>query len=254
MSTPTNVERRPPEESLATTVDTTVQPSTMTDLLEFVSRSRTAFHVIRLPETTIVAANAAAVELYGNSEDVIIGRYASSLFHGADQVHATIALSALAAGAVDSYCGECRSAIAYSGVKARLCVRRFDVEEAQFAVAMTVPVEQHRRLDAVEEEFATATGIAWVSTSPTPRTAGADGSDSGYVGEGVFAVLDQLTARQRDIVAALLRGERPMSAAGWQARREFGVHSQSELLALLRSQKAAVGPGPPGQPLRARKP
>ncbi|MEY2523115.1 MAG: hypothetical protein QOJ66_1680 [Ilumatobacteraceae bacterium] len=228
----------------------------MTDLLDFVSRSRTAFYVFRLPETNIVAANAAAVELYGSSEDAIIGRYASSLFHGADQVHSTIALSALAAGAIDSYCVECRSAIAASGVKARLCVRRFDVEEAQFAVAMTVSVEQQRPLDAVEEEFATATGIAWVSTSKTRHRTDSAGSDSGDVAESVFAVLDQLTPRQRDIVAALLRGERTSETAASlflskstvrshlsAIFNQFGVHSQSELLALLRSQKAVFGAG-----------
>jgi DNA-binding CsgD family transcriptional regulator len=255
MSTPRNVERRPREEAFATRVDTTVRTATITDVLEFVDQSRTAFHVVRLPETTIVAANVAAAELYGQSADVIIGRHASSLFRGADQVHAAIALSTLAVAAVDSYCVECRSAATTAGVKVRLCVRRFDLEGAQVAVAMTVPVEQQRPLDAVEEEFATATGIAWVSTSPTRRTAGADGSDSGDIAEGVFAVLDRLTGRQREIVAALLRGERTSETAALMFLSkstvrshlsaifsEFGVHSQSELLALLRSQTAPVGP------------
>lgn len=227
---------------------TTERPATMTDVLEFVSQSRQAFHVVRLPETPIVAANAAAVELYGESGDVIIGRHASSLFHGSDQVHAAIALSTLAAGALDSYCVECRSAIAPSGVKVRLCVRRFDVEDAQIAVVMTVPVDQPRPLDAVEEEFATAEGIAWISTASAARTTSADGSASGDVVEDTFAVLDRLSARQRQIVAALLRGERTSetAAAMFLSKstvrshlsaifNEFGVHSQTELLALLRS-------------------
>jgi DNA-binding CsgD family transcriptional regulator len=256
MSTSRKVERGPDEESFAITkVDPEVRPSTMTDVLEFVGRSRQAFHVVRLPETTIVAANIAAVELYGESADVIIGRHASSLFRGADQVHAAVALSALAAGAIDSYSVECRSAIATSGVKARLCVRRFEVEDAQVAVAMTVPVEQQRPLDAVEEEFAAAKGIAWVSTSPRPRTISADGSGSTDGSERVFAVLDRLTARQREIVAALLRGERTSETAAamflsTSAVRshlstifdQFGVHSQTELLALLRSRRAPVVP------------
>ena len=110
-------------------VDPTMRPATMTDVLEFVSRSPRAFHVIRLPETTIVAANAAALELYGESADRIIGRHASSLFRGADLVHAAIALSALAAGAVDNYGIHLRSANT-SGGNAWLYVRRIDVEEA----------------------------------------------------------------------------------------------------------------------------
>ncbi|MBK5332383.1 MAG: helix-turn-helix transcriptional regulator [Ilumatobacteraceae bacterium] len=232
-------------------VDRKVRPTTMTGVLEFVRQSRQAFHVLRLPQTTIVAANAAAVELYGESADVIIGRHASSLFRGADQVHAAVALSALAAGAIDSYCVECRSAIATSGVKARLCVRRFDVEGAQFAVAMTVPVDQQRPLGAVEEAFATAKGIGWVSTSPTLRTTRSVGSGSGQVAESVFAVLDRLSARQREIVAALLRGERTSETAASMFLskstvrshlsaifNQFGVHSQTELLVLLRSQNA----------------
>ena len=244
MSTPSNV-------------DTEVRPPTMTDVLEFVSRSRQAFHVLQLPETTIVAANVAAVELYGESADVIIGRHASSLFRGADQVHAAIALSTLAAGAIDSYCVEYRSAIATSGVKARLCVRRFDVEDGQVAVAMTVPVEQQRPLDAIEEEFATEKGIAWVSPLPTPRVTPSDGSDPGHVAESAFSVLDRLSPRQRQIVAALLRGERTseIAASMFLSKstvrshlsaifKEFGVHSQTELLATLRSQKVAAGRGP----------
>jgi DNA-binding CsgD family transcriptional regulator len=141
-------------------------------------------------------------------------------------------------------------------VKARLCVRRFNVEQAQIAVAMTVPVEQQRPLDAVEEEFATATGIAWVSTLPATRTISVD-AGSGHVGETAFAVLDRLSARQREIVAALLRGERTSETAAAMFLststvrshlstifNQFGVHSQTELLALLRSQRAPVGPTP----------
>jgi DNA-binding NarL/FixJ family response regulator len=239
-------------------VDTEVRPCTMTDVLEFIGRSRHAFHVVRLPETTIVEANVAAVELYGQSASVIIGRHASSLFHGADQVHAAVALSALAAGAIDSYSVECQSAISTSGVKVRLCVRRFDVEQGRVAVAMTVPAEQQRPLDLVEEEFATATGIAWVSRSPRPRTTPSHGSGSGHAAVSAFAVLDRLSARQREIVAALLRGERSseIAAAIFVSQStvrshlstifsEFGVHSQSELLALLRSQNTAVRRIPP---------
>ncbi len=103
--------------------------------------------------TTIVAANAAAVELYGVSADTIIGRHATSVFRGADLVHAAVALGALAAGAVDSYGVQFRSANTV-GVNVWVCVRRFDVEQEQVAVAMTVPGDQLRPVDAVEKEFA----------------------------------------------------------------------------------------------------
>ena len=187
-------------------VDPTMRPATMTDVLEFVSRSRQAFHVIRLPETTIVAANPAAVEMYGENADTIVGRHATSLFHGADLVHAAIALGALAAGAVDSYGVQCRSGNS-SGVNGWLCVRRFDVEEAQVAVAMTVPVDQQRPLDPVEQEFATASGIGWVSTSPTPGITLADGSALPHDEDSAFAVLDRLPARRaRDRCGAAPRG------------------------------------------------
>jgi DNA-binding CsgD family transcriptional regulator len=233
--------------------DVNVRPATMTDVLEFVSRSRHAFHVLRLPETTIIAANAAAAELYGESEDTIIGRTASTLFRGADEVHAAIALSALAAGAIDSYSVQCRSAIT-SGVNPWLCVRRLEVVGTNVAVVLTVPVEQERPLDAVEEELATERGIAWVRASPWRATTLADRSASMRVPDRGFAVLDRLSARQREIVAALLRGERisAIAAAMFVSKStvrshlsvifsSFGVHSQPELLSLLHSQQVAAG-------------
>jgi DNA-binding CsgD family transcriptional regulator len=68
-----------------------------------------------------------------------------------------------------------------------------------------------------------------------------------------FAALDELPPRQREIVDRLLRGQRIASIAASMyisastARNHlsrvfatFGVHSQSELLALLRSGPSAV--------------
>ena len=101
------------------------------------------------------------------------------------------------------------------------------------------------------EAFATAKGIGWVSRSPTLRTTRSVESGSGQVAESVFAVLDRLSARQREIVAALLRGERTSETAASMFLsqstvrshlsaifNQFGVHSQTELLVLLRSQNA----------------
>jgi DNA-binding NarL/FixJ family response regulator len=232
-------------------VDRNLRPATMIDVLEIVTRSRRAFHVSRLPETIVLAANAAAVELYCQSADAMIGRHASSLFHGADEVHTAVALSGLAAGAVDSYCAQRRLATP-SGVHVWLCVRRFDVDESQIAVAMTIPIDQPHPLDGVEEEFATARGISWVSTA-TSGTTGVDASASRSNGESTFAVLDRLPARQREIVAALLLGQRTSAIAASMFLSDstvrshlsaifkaFGVHSQTELLAALRPQKSAA--------------
>ena len=160
--------------------------------------------MIRLPETTIVAADTAAVEMYGENADTIVGRHATSLFHGADLVHAAIALGALAAGAVDSYSVQCRSGNS-TGANGWLCVRRFDVEEAQLAVAMTVPDDQQRPLDPVEQEFAAATGIGWVSTSPSPGLTLADGSAAPHDEDSAFAVSTGYPPVDRDVVAALLQ-------------------------------------------------
>ena len=70
-----------------------------------------------------------------------------------------------------------------------------------------------------------------------------------------FAALNQLSRRQRDIVDRLLRGERiPAIAKAMyispstvrnhlsHAFADFGVHSQSELLVVLRSDSDAVQP------------
>jgi DNA-binding CsgD family transcriptional regulator len=220
-----------------------LRPATISDVFDVVNRSVRALYVARLPETTIIAANAAAAELYGETAVAMLGRRASSLSRGADEVHDAIALSGLAAGAVDGYCVE-RRLTTRSGVHVWVCVRRFDVDNEQVAVARTVPVDQPRPLDAVELELATATGIDWISGSSTVGM---------YVAQGAFAVLDRLSARQREILAALLRGERtPAIAASLFVSRStvrshlsalfraFAVHSQAELLALLRSPKAVA--------------
>ena len=118
---------------------------------------------------------------------------------------------------------------------------------------MTIPVDQPRPLDPVEADFATTTGISWASI---PQPTLADGSGSPTDADSVFAILDQLPARHREIVAALLRGERTATMADSlflststvrshlsSIFKVFGVHSQTELLALLRSHRAAVWRG-----------
>jgi DNA-binding NarL/FixJ family response regulator len=233
-------------------LDQLARPATLTDVLEFVSRSRRAFHVVRLPETTIIAANSAAIELYGESADAIVGRPASSLFNGADTVHTSLALSSLATGAVDSFDAR-RRLSSRQGAEVWTCVRAVQVDDGLLALGMTVPAEEHRSLDAVEQEMASAPGIQWVPPLRAPHLH-CSGHVSARGADTTFAVLDRLPPRQREIVAALLLGQRasdigpllfvsPSTVRSHLSAifRAFGVHSQTELLALLRSQQTVHG-------------
>jgi DNA-binding CsgD family transcriptional regulator len=229
--------------------------ATMPDLLEIVTRSRRPFVVIRMPDTTIAAVNAPAEELFGEPAPALIGRHASSLFRGADEVHAAIALSALAAGAVDSYTSRRRLA-GRADLEAWTCVRIFEVEGGFTALKTAAPVEQPRPLDSVEEELAHATDIQWLSP---PLAAGSlemagRGDTLTPITESPYAVLDRLPLRKREIVAALLQGDRvPDIAASMFVStstirshlsiifRAFGVRSQAGLLSLLRSRTSPAG-------------
>ncbi len=226
----------------------------MADLVDVVNRSSHSLVVVRLPEGTIMVANAAAAELFGGSAAELVGRRNSSLFHGADEVHANIAISALASAAVDSYFARRRLATR-NDAEAWTCVRTFEVEGEIIAVALAVPVEQPRPLDGVEREFAAATGIRWLSPPMSFGPVGSEGHPThGDSGDTAYAVLDRLPPRQREIVAALLRGERTSGIAASlfvsvstvrshlaAIYRAFGVRSQTELLDLLRSQSSLSG-------------
>jgi DNA-binding NarL/FixJ family response regulator len=81
----------------------------------------------------------------------------------------------------------------------------------------------------------------------------------GQTAESPFEVLDRLSTRQREIVAALLQGQRTRAIAASlfvssstvrshlsAIFEAFGVRSQTELLSLLRSQKSpSDGTAPP---------
>jgi DNA-binding CsgD family transcriptional regulator len=196
--------------------------------------------VMRLPEGTIMAANAAASELFGEKATALVGRRASSLLAGADAIHSAVALSALAAGALDSYNARRRLA-ARLGTEAWTCVRRFDIEGESIALGLVVPADGPRPGDGVGQELA-ATGTSWASS---PRSAGP-------AKDRLNEVLDRLPLRKRQVVSALLQGERvsviaaSMFVSSSTIRshlsaifRAFGVRSQTELLSLLRSPDAS---------------
>ncbi|MDP9464986.1 MAG: PAS domain S-box protein, partial [Actinomycetota bacterium] len=120
--------------------------ATMADVVAIVNRSPQSMVVVRFPEAIITAANAAAGELFGESTAELVGRHATSLFHGADEVRSNIAMSALASGALDSYCSRRRLATRHDA-EAWTCVRAFEVEDEIIAIAMAVPVDHPRPLD-----------------------------------------------------------------------------------------------------------
>jgi DNA-binding CsgD family transcriptional regulator len=232
------------------------RPATMADVLEFVSRSDRSFVVIQLPEATVAAANAVALELFGQTATSVIGRHASFLYRGADEVYSNVALSALATGAINSFTAHRRLASG-TGAEAWTHVRRLEVADGVIALEMTIPVEEPRPREAVEDELARSTDVDWSSLVASPSAAGGHGSGRMWqrIAESPFDVLDRLSTRQREIVAALLQGQRAKAIAASlylssstvrshlsATYTAFGVRSQTELLSLLRSEKNSSEP------------
>jgi PAS domain S-box-containing protein len=214
------------------------------DELSALDRSQQAMVAIKLPETTIVAINAAAEALFGVTAGRLVDRHASSLFHGSDEVHASVALSALASGAIDSYCAR-RRMVNRPTAKVWTSVRVFMIADTRIAVGLAVPADAPRPLDGVEAEVRALRGHVW------PSPGGLADSDIGSSPASiapVYEALDSLPTRQREIVAALLQGKRTAAIAREMFVSEstvrshlsaifkaFGVKSQTQLLTLLRS-------------------
>ncbi len=207
-------------------------------------RSQQAMVAIKLPETTIVVINAAGEALFGIASERLVDRHASSLFHGTDEVHASVALSALASGAIDSY-GACRRMVNRPSAQVWTSVRAFMIAGSRIAVGVVVPADAPRPLDAVEAEVRALRGELWPSPSDL---ADSHTSASPAAIPPVFEALNGLPARQREIVAALLQGKRTAGIAREMFVSEstvrshlsaifkaFGVKSQTQLITLLRS-------------------
>jgi DNA-binding NarL/FixJ family response regulator len=217
------------------------------DELSALDRSQQAMVAIKLPETTIVAINAAGEALFGVAAGRLVDRHASCLFHGTDEVHASVALSALATGAIDSYCAR-RRMVNRPSAEVWTVVRAFMIAGTRIAVGLAVPGDAARPLDGVEAEVRALRGDVW------PSPGGLADSDVGASPASiapVFEALDSLPARQREIVAALLQGKRTAGIAREMFVSEstvrshlsaifkaFGVKSQTQLITLLRSRAA----------------
>ena len=222
-----------------------LRPATMGDVLDVMARSQRALLAIGLPETTVVAVNHSAEELFGETAETLVGRRATSLYRGADEVHASIALSALAAGALDSYSARCRLDTPNADL-AWVSVRRFELQDVAVAIKMSVPLDHLLPLDGVEQEFTpppleSRGHLVQFMTASGPKVFNSNSTPS------AIATLDGLTFRQRQVVAALLQGDRtPAIAASLFVSNStvrshlsaifqaFGVRSQTELLSLLR--------------------
>jgi DNA-binding NarL/FixJ family response regulator len=228
------------------------RPVTMTDVFGAVERSVESLIVIRLPETTISAANDAARDLFDDRSATLVGRRFSSLFHGADEVHANIALSALASRAIDSYCARRRLANRADAV-ARTCVRALDVGGERIALGFAAPADGALPFDVVEERLIAARLIRGPDAD-APNSSLVRSSDRHATVENSFTILDRLPPREREIVSALLQGQRTAAIAESMFLsnstvrshlsaifKAFGVHSQTELLSMLRSQSSSAG-------------
>jgi DNA-binding NarL/FixJ family response regulator len=227
----------------------------MTDVLDVVAQSRHSLLAIGLPEATVVAVNDAAAELLGESAETLVGRRATSLYRGADEVRATIALSAMATGAIDSYSAQRRLATSKAGA-AWVSVRKLELQDVTVAIQRILPPGEPPPLDGVEEELAAVTGVGWASHAPQHESIGPEGVQR-RVNGSIVEILDGLSLRQRQIVAALAQGDRtPAIAAALFVSnstvrshlsaifKAFGVGSQTELLSLLR-RRSTDRRGPP---------
>jgi DNA-binding CsgD family transcriptional regulator len=189
---------------------------TRDDLVEVVARADEPMIAIEMPDMTIFSVNEHAERLFGRSHDELVGQHAGTPFHGADTVYTTIGLGALASGAIDSCSGQRRLATSPEVVVATTdrLVRLASGERVVTEVAVPIGESTEANLSA-----------------PHPRD-----------------VLDTLPARQLEIVAALLQGERVSSIAKalyvsastvrshlTATFAAFGVQTQSQLLATLRS-------------------
>ena len=112
------------------------------------------------------------------------------------EVHSTIAIAALASGAIESYTARRRVRTA-SDVDVWTCVKTFDVDGVPVAVGLALEADEPRPADMVDAELSDADdGVgSIVAVADRPGRA------------SVFSTLDGLSPRERAIVAALMQGK-----------------------------------------------
>jgi DNA-binding CsgD family transcriptional regulator len=221
------------------------RPASFADLVQLVEQTYHPAVALTLPETVTVAANQAAADLFGISIAELVGRRLSTVMCGADAVRVDIALSTLSSGAIDRYCAR-RRLTGQRDCEAWTFARSFLVADQAVALGLVVFSDEPPRVDPIDEQLSARSDVRWESLS-TARTSSVAGDRVATDDPGV--ILDRLPLRQREIVAALLQGERTSAIA--QAIfvskstvrshlaaifKAFDVHSQNELLCKLRSQ------------------
>jgi DNA-binding NarL/FixJ family response regulator len=225
-----------------------LRSATVADVLEVVERSPYPMAAIRLPETVMISANQAAADLFAMTTTDLAGRRASTLLYGADSVRADVALSALASGAIESYRARRRLAT-HAATQIWTLVRSLRVADRAIALWLSPPLGEPGSVDVIDEQLAAVSAVRWESLA----TIGHWNTRSERVpADDVFGILDRLPPRQREIIVALLQGQRTAAIAESMfvskstirshlavMFKEFGVHSQAELLSLLRSHKSA---------------
>ncbi len=97
--------------------------------------------VISLPDQRVRAANRAAAELLGLTADALVSRHAKDLLQPEDRSKSTVDLSALAAGALDSYRAR-RTLVGANGpVEAWIWVRAIPRRTGSMALVLVLPAD-----------------------------------------------------------------------------------------------------------------
>jgi PAS domain S-box-containing protein len=210
-------------------------------LRSFVDRLPLAAWLVGLSDQSIRAANEALARLIGLPPAAVVGLRPVQIWIGDDSQRAEVALSALAAGAIDSYRARRRLHSRTGPVAVTEWVRTIQVAGESFAAVIAVPeFEPHRPLaagwgpEAVDVVLDTMNSPA-VAVGPDQSQGLPERSDADRIAAlehhllqfaaelhatrwrdlhplevdaSHLVALDGLPARQREVVDRLLRGER----------------------------------------------
>lgn len=212
---------------------------------EVVAESRVPIVVCSLPDLRVLLANGAAAELFCRPQDDILGRHASEIWAGGAVGMSETALSALGAGAVESFRARREIATPAGSVKVWIWGRAVELEEGRVGVGVVLTETEGRAagrligdyfgMDAIDLAVGTIDPAWRVGTaapggevpgnrSEADRFADLERQvlqiaaelhsvslvrrDPSAVHESREPDLDHLSPRQREIVGRLLRGER----------------------------------------------